>query len=340
MTKLVKKLTFTTALIFMALALALHGTVLAALPETQLFDEDSAEEYPAAHDTASDVTYDIEEVSIPDTPIADLIFMQWEKEGYPDDIGGVYFDSELGVMGVLVVNPTPERMDELRATFSDQVVFTPSAFSRNELRLAQDEINSIMTPDSGIFSTGTGWTSTDGRVHGFGESGKEFRLIVGVDESVFEHYREGFAQLYGDRVVVQISDPIMNDSLDDGWPGGYDLDGGVNEGGSVSSPITPVNISVALAGSAFFPATNNSPESNIWLWAVLAVGVAGTLLLLMRLRTRPTHAKQTANGGVVAEESLASEKQVVDAVRNSAIAPRDDLFDSIIQKIDVHQKRS
>ena len=137
----------------------------------------------------------------------ELLISQWERDGYPDDIGGVYYDSDAGSMGFLLVNYTPERIDELRLLISDHAIITPCVYSYNELRLAQTEIDSIMGADSGIYSTSVGWTSTDGRVHGFGESGKEFRLEICVDESVYDHYNAGFTALYGDRVVVMAIDP-------------------------------------------------------------------------------------------------------------------------------------
>ena len=265
---------------------------------------------------------------------AEEIFAQWEKTGYPDDIGGVYYDSGSGRMGVLLVNMMQERVDELRATLIDDVIFTPSTYSYNELRLVQDEIGTIMSADSGIYSTGVGWTGTGGRVHGFGESGMEFRLVVGVDRSVFHHYSEGFAALYGDRVVVEIGELLREDTMS----GGSGLDGGmtddiVGDGGPISQ-IVPVDISIALAGSAFYVSGSSASVSGYWLWVVLGVGLAVTLLLLLRLRLRAVPAMQTADGGIVAGRSALSKKQVVDAVRNSAIAPSDELFDRISKQID------
>ena len=277
---------------------------------------------------------------------ADTLFMHWEKTGYPDDIGGVYYDSESGMMGFLLVSPTQERIDELRAMFDGDAVFTPSAYSYNELRLAQDEITAIMGEGSGIYSTGVGWTSTDRRVHGFGDSGKEFRLVVGVDKSVFHQYSEGFAALYGDRVVVEVNEPVMTDDGIAIMPGGgmttgiggSGLDGGLTEGGvdtrGLITPIVPIDLSVALSGSAFSQAATGGSDNFIWLWAILAAGLAGALLLAMRLRSRPVAAMQTANGGIVAGKVSISSKQVADAVRNSETAPSDGLFDKISKQID------
>jgi len=256
------------------------------------------------------------------------LFEQWEENGYPGDIGGVYYDSDADMLGFLIVAPTTERMDELRAMLIDEVLFTPCKYPYNELRLVQEEMHTIMSSDSGVYSTGIGWISTDGNVHGFGESGKEFRLVVGVDESVFDHYYKGLVELYGDRVVVEVSGPIVtNDSL------------GGNEITSERDPIVPVDISAALSGSAFFGA-NNVPNNTYWIWAVFSVGLLGALLILLRLRSHSVPAKQTANGNIVAGNHYLSKKQVVTMVKDNEDVPRSDLFDSIIQSIDTTVSRT
>ena len=58
----------------------------------------------------------------------------------PDDIGGVYFDNDSGLFAFLLVNPTPERIAELRALAGHDLIITPSTYSYNELRRIQDEI--------------------------------------------------------------------------------------------------------------------------------------------------------------------------------------------------------
>ena len=301
--------------------------------DTEVFFEDIV-----AHDIAN-ASAAPEEASAADWEnTADALFAKWEKSGYPDDIGGVYYDSDYGMFGFLLVSPTHERMDELRGMLSDEVIFMPSEFSYNELRLAQEEIDSIMGVGSGIYSTGVGWISTDGRVHGFGESGKEFRLVVGVDESVFDHYSAGFAELYGDRVIVEASGPAQDGAMTAGLEGGMTEDSADAGASGIITPIVPVDISVALTSSAFYVSPSNASDNGIWLWAVIGVGLVGAMLLMLRHRSRPAPAMQIANGRVVDADLSISKKQAIDAVRNSAIAPSDGLFDSIIRKIDSTQK--
>ena len=267
----------------------------------------------------------------------EILIGQWERDGYPDDIGGAYYDSDAGTMGFLLVNYTPERIEELRLLVSDQATITPCKYSYNELRLAQAEINSIIGADSGIYSTSVGWTSTDGRVHGFGESGKEFRLEVGVDESVYDHYSEGFAALYGDRVVVKAIDP--SDMPREAASSELQSDGSsiaknpvTYEGGL----IVPVDISVALAGSAFNTVfVRQQPLiRNNWIIPAILILLCGVAVALYFNRARLIPAMQTNTGNVVTGRASVSRKQTIAAIKNSALAPSDDAFKSIMEQVD------
>ena len=145
---------------------------------------------------------------VPVAPAHPLLAL-WEREGYPDDIGGVYFDNDTGLLAFLLIDPTPERIAELQTLAGHDLLITPGTYSYNELRRIQNEIWYELIEDGIIYHAGVGWaTDEDGNVTGFGESGKELRVIVGVDETVFEHYRDEFARRFGDRVFVEIGRPI------------------------------------------------------------------------------------------------------------------------------------
>lgn len=125
---------------------------------------------------------------------------QWDEHGYPDDIGGQY--SKDGSIWVQVVETTPERMEELRGMFGDKISLTKYSF--NELEGVRQEIEAVMqAPESKIYGLGTGWSSNGNGVFGFGESGTEFRVVVIVDKSMYEHYSAEFARQYGDKVYVE-----------------------------------------------------------------------------------------------------------------------------------------
>jgi hypothetical protein len=136
------------------------------------------------------------------------IFVEWHHNGYPDDIGGIYTNNGgFGGLSILLVNPTPERMAELRELTGRDIVITACKYSYNEMLRTQNDISAQIARENKIYSVGTGWAITNGEVHGFGESGKEFRVIVGVDESEVDRYSIEFSKRYGDMVVVEKSHP-------------------------------------------------------------------------------------------------------------------------------------
>jgi len=134
---------------------------------------------------------------------------QWEEQGYPDDIGGFYREGS-GALVLQVVDPGPERAEELREMFGDALRISPTKYSYNELERVQAEIvaSYMGQPDSKVYAAGTGWSSDEDGVFGFGESGCEFRVVVTVDESAFEHYGEEFQRLYGDMVFLNAGGPF------------------------------------------------------------------------------------------------------------------------------------
>jgi len=153
-----------------------------------------------------------ERVHVTSTPDAVYSFWleQWEEYGYPDDIDGQYRDLDTYAVGIGVVDPTPERIEELRAVFGEDVLITSSRYSHSELYRVREEIEALMAePDSQIYGLGVGWSSNEDGVFGFGESGRESRVVAMVDESMVDHYSAEFSGLYGDMVVVEAGGPLM-----------------------------------------------------------------------------------------------------------------------------------
>ena len=166
-----------------------------------------------------------------------------QSERYPDAVGGMYYDSNIDGSNtgncLLVVDPTPERVEELRAQYGGHMTITPCKYSYTELMRVHYEIYTRMLDQNNkIYSAGVGWHSSDGVVTGFGESGKEFRLVVGVDESEFGRYSAEFAERYGDMVFVESSSGVMAfDSADAGGDHATPFEAAVVESEYQEAPV-------------------------------------------------------------------------------------------------------
>lgn len=132
----------------------------------------------------------------------------WEENGYPDDIGNLFRDVN-GEIVVSVVNPSAERIRQLKNLLCNNIMIIRAQYSRNELKQIMQEIEILMSEqNSGIYIVGLGWMYEDGQFIGFGESGKEERVLVRVNKDTFELYTTKFAKLYNERVIVSIGVPL------------------------------------------------------------------------------------------------------------------------------------
>ncbi len=139
-------------------------------------------------------------------PYADIsaLFQHWEQFGYPEDVAGVYStDGSAEHLTVqLIGDEDGSREAEIRAMLDDdsKVSFEAGSYSHQHLLQVHQEItDGYMLEGSGIYACGIGW-GIDG---GFGESGKESRVVVTVDEARLEEYTAALSDLYGDAVVLE-----------------------------------------------------------------------------------------------------------------------------------------
>lgn len=214
---------------------------------------------------------------------AEALFQDWEMNGYPDDVGGVYCDQDTGGLVILLVNGTDARRQELLALAGNPaagLAFGESKYSYNQMRAVQDEIAARMG-DGDIHSVAVGWTSANGQVTGFGDSGKEFRVVVSVDESAYDQYAAAWQAQYGDMIYVETGEaPVL---LDD------------------------------------------ARGANDWLLPAAVVFLLAAAVAVLVRRNARTAAAQTAGGGTVTAPAPrhVSEKDAVQAVRDSAVSPPD-----------------
>jgi len=106
---------------------------------------------------------------------------------YPDDVGGAYYDNKTNELCYLVVNPTPDRIKELRVQYGENIEFTPCKYSYNELMKVFNEI--YLQSDSNIRTAGVDLCMN--------------RVVVGVYENHLAYYRAKFEEQYGDKVYFE-----------------------------------------------------------------------------------------------------------------------------------------
>ena len=158
----------------------------------------------------------------------------WQPNTWPDDIGGVYYSQETNRLTVLVVDPTEERLDELRKLLGEDTPFTPARYSFNELYRAREEIAAMAweqcpvdssllwhNPESGINGLGVGLTQDETGEIIWPRESEGFRVTVTVSEDRYDHYVALFAERYGGMVVVEAGEFVVFDSplaLDEDTP--------------------------------------------------------------------------------------------------------------------------
>ena len=146
----------------------------------------------------------------------DALYQHWSMTEMPEWVCSVTStDGTMGRLTVMVNSQTAA--EQLAAMVEDEstmtVIVSADAFTHAELMKVQEEIvdkymmNAAVT--SPVVTVGVGWASIDGVVTGFGESGRESRVVVGVLEKYAEEYRETFRKQYGDMVYVEVSGEVV-----------------------------------------------------------------------------------------------------------------------------------
>ena len=227
------------------------------------------------------------------------LFEFWEANGYPGYVGNVFStDGTSYNLTVLLYDDDGSAEELIRSSLIDDtgVSFGKAEVSSSKLMAVYNEIcaNHMQSPGK-VYAVSIGWTTVDGVVTGFGESGKESRVVVRVDESALKEYTDEFYSLYGDLVVVEAGAPLQHYSEDSGRQ-------------NVFSKYT---LQIIM----------------IFSIAVVCFGV----LFLNRSRFIP--ALQRADGGVAVQAAPLSSVETVAAIKNSAVAPSDGVLGAIIQKI-------
>ena len=143
-------------------------------------------------------------------PTVDDLYQHWCVTEMPDWVCSVS-STDGSMENLTVVVNSQAGADELASMVEDpsgmDVILSEGSYSHNELMAAQEAITEkYMAPDGPVVSIGTGWAVIDGEVTGFGESGRESRVVVGIPEEYAEEYGKLLEKQYGDMVYVERSE--------------------------------------------------------------------------------------------------------------------------------------
>ena len=95
---------------------------------------------------------------------------------------------------------------------SVEIIVADGSYGYNELLQVQETIAGEYMGTNGkggVVRIATGLALVDGKVVGFGESGKELRVIVGVQPQYADEFRNRFQKQYGDMVYVEVAEDVV-----------------------------------------------------------------------------------------------------------------------------------
>lgn len=120
----------------------------------------------------------------------------WLQNGYPDDVGGIYY-SDKGIT-IIVVDLTVERVAEIRGLVSDpnKINFVSGKYSYNEMIVVMSEIEKDLSEKTGIYAVCIDEPNNC--------------ILVDVREDVLESTISKYEKKYGQMVHVQIGEPAQD----------------------------------------------------------------------------------------------------------------------------------
>ena len=210
------------------------------------------------------------------------LFEDWEQNGYPADVAGVYStDGSADHLTIQLIGDTDgSREREIRAMLADDsgVAFEAGTYSEQMLQEINEEIVAayLNGTDSGVYGCGIGWSNEGG----FGESGKESRVVVQVDRACYDELSQLFREKYGDAVYVEISEPAETtdeEVPDQALPEQPDSAEQAMEQAQEQGQMLPAEPAEALAEES--PQRSESGSGG-WMLAVCIVCIAAALAIV------------------------------------------------------------
>ncbi len=130
---------------------------------------------------------------------ANWLFADWELNGYPGDVGGVYsYDGDATHLCILLVDRTPEREEEIRASLdnSETLQFGDATRSYAEVLAVRDMLEAEYMDDDSV--VGIGVTVNDAKT--------DFVVSVDATADRYEDIKAAISGKYGDMVEVICSE--------------------------------------------------------------------------------------------------------------------------------------
>lgn len=135
------------------------------------------------------------------------ILSTWNEKA-PDYYGGIEYISERGFYIIYLKENTEENQKNVLKEIPENtsVVFASSTYSRNELKVVEDEITAKKSEYKGLLAWGITSICSSMKV-------KEPKVVVSVLKGNYDETSKKLLDKYGDKVVVENSAPITTDPL-------------------------------------------------------------------------------------------------------------------------------
>ena len=141
---------------------------------------------------------------------ANWLFADWELNGYPDDVGGVYsYDGDATHLCVLLMDRTQEREEEIRASLEDSETlrFGDATHSYADVLKTRDEIEAAYAGNGHSGVVGIGVTVNEAKT--------DFVVSVDVTADRYDETAARLSEEYGEMIEVicsETAEPAANTS--------------------------------------------------------------------------------------------------------------------------------
>lgn len=138
------------------------------------------------------------------------LFARWEQDGYPEDVTGVFYNTETKCLAVVLTENTEARQKELRDTLTDgeTLTFFAGEYSHAQLAECAAAITKDMEENGLAGTVSIGW----GANGGYGPGGKDFRVVIKTETAEVAALTERYAEYDSMVAVEENTEPVVPDA--------------------------------------------------------------------------------------------------------------------------------